>query len=124
MNITSARFLIETSDERKRRTDLITSDIDAYFDATDKHDLRRANDMDILIGLTTRHGCIRINNSRNDARWYYLHRSVKYFKALQLTAWDEYGAVFDERIGCTSDLVRSSLPDDMTVMVDTDMVWE
>ena len=123
MHIMSARFVVETMGERRKRTDLIVSDVDAYFDATDDYDMRRYDTMDILIGLVTRHGCIRIDNNGNHSKWYYLHRSTRYYKSLQLTAWDERGPIFDERIGSTRDLTRSSLPDDMRVTVDLDMTW-
>jgi hypothetical protein len=47
------------------------------------------------------HGCVRIERGR--VQWHYLHKSPKYEGCLQLTTWDEYGPVSDERISDAGD---------------------
>ena len=49
------------------------------------------------------HGCVLIGREGHGTQWHYLHRSPKYGNDLQLTTWDDFGPVSDERIREASD---------------------
>lgn len=85
-------------DRHDRMEALRESDIDRYFrilelSVDESEDIAR-----LLMYAAYFHGCVLIRREGHGTQWHYLHKSPKYGNDLQLTTWDEYGPVSDERI--------------------------
>lgn len=84
------------TDGHDRMEALSDSDIDRYFRMLELSIEESKAIAKVLMYAAYVHGCVRIERGRE--QWHYLHKSPKYEGCLQLTTWDEYGPVSDERI--------------------------
>lgn len=93
-----AKLVEYTFSERDERMDALKDhDFDGYFSMLEREVRERRTFAACLMRLANEHGCVKIEKD-DKSRWYYLHRSWKYHNDLQLTAWDDDGPVWDNRI--------------------------
>ena len=90
------------TDHHDRMEALRDSDLDRYFRMLELSIEESKAIAKALMYAAHVHGCVRIERGRK--QWHYLHNSPKYAGHLQLTTWDEYGPVSDERIRESGDL--------------------
>lgn len=90
-------------DEHDRMKLIRDGDFDRYFNLLDVSIAESERIARCLMYAAYLHGCILITKTGNGNVWY-LHRSAKYGNDLQLTTWDEYGAVSDVRVRSVSDI--------------------
>ena len=96
------KLLEHTFTDRHYRMNLLRNhDADRYFRMLELSIAESESIARLLMYAAYVHGCVRIGRGRE--QWHYLHRSAKYGNDLQLTTWDEYGPVSDERIGDAGD---------------------
>lgn len=84
------------ADNNVRLAALGNSDFDTYFRILELSIEESETIAKVFMYAAYSHGCVRIERGRK--QWHYLHKSPKYEGCLQLTTWDEYGPVSDERI--------------------------
>ena len=84
------------TDGHDRMEALSDSDLDRYFRMLELSIEESKAIANVLMYAAYVHGCVRIERGRE--QWHYLHKSPKYEGCLQLTTWDEYGPLSDERI--------------------------
>jgi hypothetical protein len=92
------------TDRHERFDRLKEKDFDRYFNLLDLSVSESRGIARALMYAAYLHGCVMIERDRDRRQWRYLHRSAKYGSDLQLTTWDEYGPLSDERIRESGDL--------------------
>jgi len=99
------KLLEHTFSDRHDRMDLLRDhDIDGYFRMLEISIAESESIARLLMYAAYFHGCVLIERDGHGTQWHYLHMSCKYGNDLQLTTWDEYGPVSDDRIRKAEDL--------------------
>ena len=98
------KLLEHTFTDRHYRMNLLRNhDADRYFRMLELSIDESESIARLLVYAAYVHGCVLIGREGHGTQWHYLHKSPKYGNDLQLTTWDEYGPVSDERISDAGD---------------------